>query len=155
MTALALKPLIRFSLSLGLVLVAVAGIFYGFSSIFSDNHSPQLIAPNGNIAIEIVNDDASRILGLSGRAELSDDQGMLFEFDDSSTKHCFWMKDMKFSIDIVWLDQNKNVVEIKDDVSPDTYPNSFCPDKPAKYVLEVASGRAEELGIIKISALSW
>jgi uncharacterized membrane protein (UPF0127 family) len=47
------------------------------------------------------------------------------------------MKDMKFSIDIIWLDKDLQVVYFEENVSPDTYPNVFKPDKKAKYILEV------------------
>jgi uncharacterized membrane protein (UPF0127 family) len=51
---------------------------------------------------------------------------------------------MKFSIDILWFDENKNLVYEKRNVSPETYPESFCPDLPTKYVAEVTAGVAEK-----------
>lgn len=79
--------------------------------------------------------------GLGGRTSLTENQGMLFIFD-LPEKYAFWMKDMLIPIDMIWLDQNLKVVYVKNNVSPDTYPETFAPQKPANYVLEVAAGFA-------------
>ena len=71
---------------------------------------------------------------------------MLFVYGDASTERCFWMKDMNFAIDMIWLDKDRQIVTIQSNVSPDSYPKSFCPDKPAQYVLEVNSGFAKQSG---------
>lgn len=85
---------------------------------------------------EVVRDDAARQRGLSGRTALAADQAMLFVFP-AGEANCFWMKDMNFSIDMIWLDITKQVTHIAHNVSPDTYPQSFCPKKASTYVLEV------------------
>lgn len=84
--------------------------------------------------------------GLSNREYLPRHEGMLFIFNEPG-EHCFWMKDMKFSIDIIWLDQDKKVVDIKENVAPDTYPNSFCPTSLSKYVVEVNAGVTRQAGL--------
>lgn len=66
---------------------------------------------------------------------------MLFTYELSGD-YCYWMKDMKFDIDMIWLDEDKTIVTVKDNVSPDTYPQSFCPDRPASFVIELAAGMA-------------
>jgi uncharacterized membrane protein (UPF0127 family) len=97
----------------------------------------------GYFSFEVADSSAERTLGLSGREQLPDTEALLFVFE-SADKHCFWMKDMKFSIDILWFDENKNLVYEKRNVSPETYPESFCPDLLTKYVAEVAAGIAEK-----------
>jgi uncharacterized membrane protein (UPF0127 family) len=57
------------------------------------------------------------------------------------------MKDMLFSIDMIWLDEAKRVITIKEGVAPETYPTTFCPDSAAKYGLEISSGGARRLGV--------
>ena len=57
------------------------------------------------------------------------------------------MKDMDFSIDIIWLDRDRRVVHIEKNVSPNTYPDVFRSNVAAKYVLEVYSGQAGARGI--------
>ncbi len=133
---------------LGAALIAF-GIFAVVNGIISltDNKS-RLVAPKGIITIETVETPEDKRIGLSGRASIGKNEGMLFTFDSAKTQNCFWMKDMQFSIDMVWLDENKNVVTVTNNVSPDTYPESFCPDSPASYGLEVGEGRAAELGIV-------
>ena len=68
---------------------------------------------------------------------------MLFAFG-SSDRHGIWMKDMRFPIDIFWLDEYGQIVFIKKDAQPDSYPEVFLPNSPAKFVLEVTAGFAEE-----------
>lgn len=94
--------------------------------------------------LERATTDQQRIQGLSGRDRLANDVGMLFDFANEDT-HCMWMKDMKFSLDMVWLDAHKKVTHIAQHVSPGTYPESFC--GLGRYVLEVNAGLAEQRGI--------
>lgn len=84
--------------------------------------------------------------GLSSRDCIGENQAMLFVFDQPS-QYSFWMKDMKFPIDIVWLDAGGKVVKVQPNVSPDSYPNTFTNTEPALYVLELQAGRAESLGL--------
>jgi uncharacterized membrane protein (UPF0127 family) len=73
--------------------------------------------------------------GLGGRETLSETEGMLFVFPEVGY-HRIWMSGMKFSIDIAWVDENGVIVDIKENVSPDTYPEVFEPKVPARYVIE-------------------
>lgn len=85
--------------------------------------------------------------GLSGRQELPDMAGMLFVFEKSGFKG-FWMKDMRFAIDILWLDTEGVIVHRERNVLPESFPEVLKPDEEALYVLEVASGASSELGLI-------
>lgn len=77
--------------------------------------------------------------GLGGRASLAADEGMLFVFPEDG-KYSFWMKDMLFSIDILWLAVDGTIVYIEQGVAPDTYPGNFASPGPARYVLELPAG---------------
>ena len=88
---------------------------------------------------EIADTPSERVRGLSGRDKLANSDAMLFIFDKSA-KECFWMKDMKFNIDILWFDADQKLITIKRDAAPSSYPEYFCPDKPARYVVEVTAG---------------
>jgi uncharacterized membrane protein (UPF0127 family) len=79
---------------------------------------------------------SSQVRGLSGRDSMSWDRGMLFDFKEAG-EHCMWMKDMHFPLDIVWLNEQREIVGIRENVSPDTYPTSFCGPQNARYVIEV------------------
>ena len=96
--------------------------------------------------LEIAASFEQRVCGLSNRRSLDQDKGLLFVFEESA-KHGFWMKDMRFPIDIVWLDQAGSIVFIAKDIAPETYPEVFTPDQDALYVLEINAGQAETLGL--------
>jgi len=66
-------------------------------------------APMGNINVELANTNASREIGLSYRTSMNQDEGMLFVFDKIG-KYGFWMKDMNFPLDILWLDEEGRVI---------------------------------------------
>jgi len=100
-----------------------------------------------SIKTEVAQTAREREKGLSGRACITDDQGMVFTFEKPG-HYSFWMKDMNFPIDIIWIGADRLVVGIEKDVLPSTYPDSFInKDKPAQYVLELKSGRADGLGL--------
>ncbi len=98
------------------------------------------------IRVEVADTESTRERGLSGRSGLAADEGMLFIFPDDG-EYPFWMKDMLFSIDMVWISADGKVVYMALNVSPDTYPQVFRPEVPARYVLELPSGYAREHGI--------
>jgi uncharacterized membrane protein (UPF0127 family) len=89
---------------------------------------------------------AAQEKGLSGRASLAPDSGMLFVFQNEAQR-CFWMKDMQFPLDIIWVNKDKRVVYIQPELSPSTYPDSFCPKPPAQYVIELNAGQATQASI--------
>jgi len=100
---------------------------------------------NKNYQLEIMDSEEERITGLSRRQKLERKVGMLFVFDDVS-KQCMWMKDMNFSLDIVWLDNDGKIIAIEENIEPKTYPKSFCYDN-AKYVIELNSGEVKKADI--------
>ena len=97
---------------------------------------------------EVVQTEEARSRGLSGRASLAEGHGMLFVFEQDG-QWGIWMKDMHFSIDILWLDAAGTVVTVASSISPETYPESFHPEAPARYVLELPAGYAAKAGIAK------
>lgn len=97
-------------------------------------------------SVEIASTDASRAKGLSGRDGLKPNMGMLFLFG-APGYDCFWMKDMKFDIDILWFDENQTLIHMQANASQATYPTSFCPQSAASYVLEVPAGTVNQLGL--------
>lgn len=80
-----------------------------------------------------------RIAGLSNTPSLPEDTVKFFVFD-SDGYHSIWMKDMNYSIDIIWVDKDGVIVDLVTEVSPDSYPDTFVPDTPARYVVETVSG---------------
>ncbi len=87
----------------------------------------------------IADTPALREHGLSGSAPLKSDEGMLFVFENDG-RYSFWMKDMLFPIDMVWIASDGHVVHIEKSVSPDTYPQTITPGSLARYVLGLSAG---------------
>ena len=86
--------------------------------------------------------------GLSDRNEIKENQGALFVFNEPGF-YSFYTKDMSFPIDIIWIDDNKEVVFIKKDFQPciEEHCLTIKPDKKSKYVLEIKAGIADKIDI--------
>ena len=87
--------------------------------------------------------------GLMGHRPLENNQGMLFVFEREG-RHGFWMLNMKFSIDIIWLDSNAKIVHIWHSAQPCTSIFScptVRPKSDASYVIELKAGTASRLGM--------
>lgn len=96
-------------------------------------------ARNVSVAAEIADTAEKRAQGLSVRESLPTGSGMWFVFSEEG-RHGFWMKDMHFAIDIIWLNERLQIVDTWRNASPDSYPKIVVPKVPAKYVLEVPAG---------------
>lgn len=95
------------------------------------------------IRVAIVDTPESRAIGLSGHESLPKGEGMLFVFPEDGL-YSFWMKDMRFAIDILWISSEGAIVDLRENISPNTYPASFMPRSEARYVLELPAGAVEE-----------
>lgn len=109
----------------------------------------QLFLPDGTeIKAELAVTEEERVKGLMFRGEIKTDQGMLFIMEEEAL-HGFWMKNMKFPLDILWLNKQKRIVHMETRVPPCKKPP--CPvyqsEIPAKYVLELKAGSIEEYNL--------
>lgn len=108
------------------------------------------VMPGGEeFSLEIAADPASRQMGYMFREKVGPRDGMLFLFD-SEERHAIWMKNCRVHLDILWLDGAFRIVDVAPDLPP--CPDAGdCPDaspeKPARYVLEIAGGQARKLGL--------
>ena len=93
----------------------------------------------GTYRLALATTEQTRRAGLGGRSAMATDQGMLFVFDKPAVQ-CFWMEDMQFPLDIIWLNAAKKVSYVKQNVSPDTYPAVFCSPAATKYAVELNAG---------------
>jgi uncharacterized protein len=138
-------------IALAIVLIAAIG----------HNHRPKTISPgctpyrndktvqigSHKVAVELATTEVQRERGLGGRACITPNEGMLFIFDKPG-HYSFWMKDMHFPIDIVWINTKHEVVAEEINVKPSTYPDSFVnKDSLAQYVLELQANRTKSLGM--------
>jgi hypothetical protein len=99
-----------------------------------------------SVRMTVANTPETRTQGLSGKGRLDDDEGMLFVFPEDGI-YSFWMKDMQFSIDIIWISYSGNIVDIRERVSPESYPTVFTPREEARYVVELPAGWVEEYDV--------
>ena len=101
------------------------------------------------INAEIADNESEQLKGLGGRGKIPSDRGMLFVFQEEYILN-FWMKDMKFALDMIFLDSQFNIVDIKQNLQP-CKPDEACPiyfpQKPAQYVLEINAGLAKRNNI--------
>lgn len=123
-----------------------------------------LLSPTGHeIFVEIAKTEEERSQGLSNKEKLKVynhgsnivTEGMLFIFDKPQVL-TFWMKDMKFDLDMIWLDENYKIVKITKDAKAESYKKedpssseifSNDVDTLAKYLLEINSGLVEKMNL--------
>lgn len=136
--------MLKIALLLSVAILFILGIYYYKTSRLPADASnvlatKKLTTRNTTIEVEVADTLISRKHGLSGKNGLSDNQGMLFVYDMPGF-YSFWMKDMNFPIDIIWIDETKTIIGVNKNVSPDTFPETFQPPSLAKYILEVNAG---------------
>jgi len=97
--------------------------------------------------VEVADTAFLQTKGLSGRPGLPKNYGMLFVFDDLGMRK-FWMKDVQFPLDFVWIRENK-VVGIVYGAEPETGDNLtiYESPEPVDRVLEVNAGEIMNYGI--------
>lgn len=95
------------------------------------------------VDVEVMDEPAEHAKGLMGRSGLDETEGMLFIFEYSG-EHLFWMKNMKFPIDMIFVDHELKIVHIEEKVPPCTQESCdvYGPKQDIKYVVEVISGFA-------------
>ena len=92
--------------------------------------------------IEIADTDYDIQTGLMYRDSMEDSRGMLFVFPTMRQRY-FYMKNVKFPIDIIYIDNNLNIVSFQENAKP--FDETSLPSQvPAQYVLEVSEGLAEK-----------
>lgn len=143
-----MKPSLIFLLILFLILVFGSLIF--FSRISSQ--TPLVLIKNNEglrakFFIEVADTIAKRAQGLSGRRDLVEDNGMLFIFPEAQQQN-FWMKDMKFPLDVIWINEDR-IVGFSENVSIPSgdhipFMNS---SEPVDLVLEINAGLVQKLDI--------
>ena len=152
-----------------LIPIVVAAVIIGIAGMLTiptDVKLEYVEFPRGTIKVDnkilevqIADSDSLRVRGLMFQNELPYDEGMLFVFDGSSTR-AMWMLNMQFNLDIIWFDEDANVVAIEKDVPPckTTVEVVACRENGvsadnAKYVLEVTAGFVDKFNITENSKM--
>ncbi|MBR9707162.1 MAG: DUF192 domain-containing protein [Candidatus Diapherotrites archaeon] len=128
-----------------LLVVAVVGVFILFL-IQSSSPSVELITNSGTVRVlvEVADIDAERSQGLMFRASLAENAGMWFVFDGEKQR-TFWMKNTLIPLDIIFVDSEFKVVDIKSAVPCESDPcTTYSSKSPAQFVLEVNAGFAKK-----------
>lgn len=104
-----------------------------------------------NVSAKVASKPSDRKRGLSNLDSLPIGEGLLFVFEKPGS-YAFWMKDMKFAIDIIWIDESKRVVDLTVNVPPEPGRDEdeltlYRPRGEALYVLEVNAGLSTLHGI--------
>lgn len=124
---------------------------FSFLSLSTPNTVKDFKIGDTNIKVEVANDSAKRQKGLGGRDSLAANTGMLFIFE-KPLKPQFWMKNVEFPLDIIWIRDNKVVDIIKNAAVPEpgaldeTLPR-YVPNQEIDMVLEVNAGFVDSKGI--------
>ena len=93
-------------------------------------------------AVDVADDAARRAQGLSGRPFMGADVGMLFVFEEEAVRN-FWMKEMHFPLDIIWIDGECRLIDVAAEVPAPVGDGEIArvsSPGPARYVLEVNAG---------------
>lgn len=123
-----------------LIIFVILAMGYAVSTLI---FYPSYMGNENEVSFSFATTDAEKAKGLGGVENLPAKTALVFPYDQER-QLCFWMKDMKFSIDMIWLDTNKKIVAIEENVAPDTYPQTFC--HTGQYVIEVNAYHAKALG---------
>ena len=147
------------------VIVGVAGIVSLPSEVQIDANSNFLMGTvqldDKILQVYIADTDPRRMRGLMFETEsfLADDKGMLFVFDEPGNRS-MWMKNMQFHLDIIWFNENGNVVSIEKNVPPCITPVEVMSCKSVgvsadntQYVLKLISGYVDQHSITEDSHL--
>lgn len=134
-----------------LILSAVIFVLFIFAGVWFVNRVNTIVYKNAQIGqqtykLEVAQTEEARQKGLSEREKLANNTGMLFDFKQNGDWR-MWMVQMRFAIDIAWLDDNYKIIKIKSNAQPGDYPEVYYASKPSRYVIEVNNGVFESLGV--------
>lgn len=127
------KSILLISTTVILVVVVVLVVYVAKHS------KTKVILGDTVITVGVADTPEAQMRGLGSQEKLKLNQGMLFVFSDGKP-HGFWMKDMRFPIDIIWFDANNRIVYVKEGAEPASYPEIFTPTVSTPLVLEVPAG---------------
>lgn len=104
---------------------------------------------NDKFNIEVADEDKERVKGLSERKNLAEDKGMVFVFDKKG-KYGFWMRNVNFPLDIIYISDD-TIVDIIKNAEPKALDATdipiYEPKQEANYVLEINGGLSDKLEI--------
>ena len=152
-----------------LIPITIAAVIIGVIGMLtlpSDSKLESVEFPRGTILIDdvalevqIADSEPRRVRGLMFQEQLPYDEGMIFVFAEPGL-YSLWMLNMQFPLDMIWFDQDGNIVHIEKNIPPCktvveiTTCQSIVPDNDASYVLEVTAGFIDQNNITVDSKLT-
>lgn len=142
------------------IVMALSFVYLRFNQMFqgrketsgqitvSRDLAAKMLVGNVEIIVEIADTPQKQKQGLSGREPLLDKYGMLFPMRNAA-QYSFWMKDMKFSLDIIWI-KNGKIVDISENITApigNELPITVQPKEPADAILEMNSDFTEKYDV--------
>lgn len=135
------KKIFLSSVILIFLLLILAGCNYKY--VLVDNGKEKI-----KVDVEVADNDEERMLGLMFRESLGENSGMLFIFD-TKAKYAFWMKNTLIPLDVIFIDENFNIVDIIYAVPCKEDPcERYIPKTESLYVLEVNGNFTAKNGIL-------
>jgi len=128
--------------------LAIPALFFG---LFGTAHSEPVGLTiktdhsSAHYSVEVVADALSQMRGLMNRDSLDANQGMLFVYDEDRRAQ-FWMKNVSFSLDILFVDRCGEIVEIYPNAKPDD-PTVISSSVPVRAMLEIPGGASKHAQI--------
>ncbi len=128
-------------------------VYNEFGSVLAQqqeqNQTASVSVGGVNLLASLSTTPESQAKGLATKGSLEETEGMLFVFE-SPQKYSFWMKDMKFPIDIIWINSAGKIVHIESKLPPCIFLlpcPSYTPKDDSLYVLEVVSNFTDKFNI--------
>ncbi|MDO8470701.1 MAG: DUF192 domain-containing protein [bacterium] len=137
--------------------VCIAGflVFSLKDSYITQESFTEMVSLKGHqLSVEIADTPAKQGQGLSERVSMKEGEGMLFVFQHPHIPS-FWMKDMHFPLDIIWIDESRAIVGIERNVPTSSFPQTFSPTQPVLYVLELNASWADRYGVVVGDRITW
>jgi uncharacterized membrane protein (UPF0127 family) len=124
-----------------------------------DFFTTDITLPDGQvIKTEFVFDTADALRGMQFRSSIAPDHGMLYAHRVAG-KYGYWMYQTLIPLDMIWMDDRHNVVEIVENAPPCKTAASQCPhyggNQVAKYVLQLGAGMARKYGLKVGDTINW
>lgn len=139
-----MKLIYSILVGIGIVII-LSGLEFLMKNGEKNSYHQKLAIGNIVFKVEVASNYIDRAIGLSGRSNLPPDSGMLFVFENRG-EYGFWMKGMKFPLDIVWIDGDEIKGFTENIPPPKNFSNLtiYYPPQPIDKVLEINAGSVKK-----------
>lgn len=138
-----IKKILASAIGISIIAAGVFFVWHHYHPKRTNEYLPNdhmVVLGDKQIMVRIADTEATQVQGLSGFTRLPADQGMMFIFNKVDY-YAFWMKDMQFPLDVLWLKRiqegNYKIIGAMTDVDPNTYPQAFTSPEPVDGFLEL------------------